>query len=126
MTTSAPPLPDPELRGRTTVADRAVERLAAAAAAEVDLATGSARRVLGLPVSDPDRPRVTARVHGDEATVEVDLAVAWPAPVGQVARRVRARVAEQLADLAGLRAVRVDVRVTALPAQRAPERPRVR
>lgn len=120
-----PPLPEPEQRGRTTIADRAVERVAAAAAAEVELATGSARRVLGVPVSAADLPRVTARVHGDEATVEVDLAVAWPAPVRQVARRVRARVVEQLTDLVGLRDVRVDVRISALVPERAAEQRRV-
>lgn len=118
-------LPDPELRGRTTIADRVVERIAAAAAAEVDAATGTARRVLGVPVSSADRPRVSARVHGEEATVEIDMSVAWPAPVRQVTRRVREHVGERLVSLVGLRSARVDVHVAALPVERAPERKRV-
>ena len=119
------PLPDPEHRGRTTIADRVVERIAAAAAAEVDAATGTPRRVLGLAVSSADRPRVTARVHGREATVEIDMSVSWPAPVRQVTRRVREHVGERLVTLVGLRSARVDVHVAALPVERTPEQKRV-
>lgn len=119
------PLPEPEDRGRTTIADRVVERIAAAAAAEVDAATGTARRVLGVAVTGADRPRVSARVHGAEATVDIDMSVSWPAPVRQVTRRVREHVGERLVTLVGLRSARVDVRVAALPAERAPEQRRV-
>jgi uncharacterized alkaline shock family protein YloU len=111
----APPLADPAARGRLTVADRVVERIAAQAAAEVDAATGAPRRRLGVPVGgSDDRPRVTARVDGDVAVVGVEMAVAWPAPVLEVTGRVRERVVAALADLAGVRAAQVDVRVTAL------------
>lgn len=118
-------LADPADRGRLTIADRVVERIAAAAAAEVDAATGAARRVLGVAVSSADRPRVAARVHGQEATVEIDMSVSWPAPVRQVARRVREHVGERLVTLVGLRSARVDVHVAALPLERAPDEKRV-
>ncbi|SDN79542.1 Uncharacterized conserved protein YloU, alkaline shock protein (Asp23) family [Klenkia soli] len=122
---AADPLPEPEHRGRTTIADRVVERIAAAAAAEVDAATGTARRVLGVAVSSADRPRVSARVHGEEATVEIDMSVSWPAPVRQVTRRVREHVGERLVTLVGLRSARIDVHVAALVVERAPEQKRV-
>ncbi|KQS58495.1 hypothetical protein ASG36_10550 [Geodermatophilus sp. Leaf369] len=121
-----PELAEPGERGRTTIADRVVERIASAAAAEVDAATGSPRRVLGVAVSGADKPRVSARVHGEEATVDITMSVAWPAPVRQVTRRVREHVGERLTTLVGLRSARVDVRVAALTVEHTPEQKRVR
>ncbi|WP_336029551.1 Asp23/Gls24 family envelope stress response protein [Geodermatophilus sp. FMUSA9-8] len=122
MSAPAPPgdrpgaaLPDAAARGRLTVADRAVERIAAQAAAEVDRATGAPRRVLGLAVGGADdRPQVSARVDWPVATVAVTMSVSWPAPVLQVTEQVRRHVEERLATLAGVRTAGVDVRVTAL------------
>ena len=124
-----PPVPegpaDPGDRGRTTIADRVVERIAAAAAAEVDAATGSPRRLLGIAISSADRPQVTARVHGEEATVDITMSVSWPAPVRTITRRVREHVSERLITLVGLRSARVDVRVAALAVEQAPQQRRV-
>lgn len=113
----------PEQRGRLQVADRVIEKIAAHAATTVEHATGSPRRVLGLTVSDdPGTPQVTARVHGDVATVFVDLAVAWPAPVTEVTRAVRAAVIDRLTVLAGIRVAQVDIEVSALTAPRREQR----
>jgi uncharacterized alkaline shock family protein YloU len=110
-------------RGRLEIADRVIERIAAQAAAEVDLATGAPRRVLGVSVGSPtDRPDVSARVDGHVAVVDVVMSVAWPAPVTKVTEEVRARIVQQLADLAGVRAAQVDIRVTALVSEQSGER----
>jgi uncharacterized alkaline shock family protein YloU len=110
-------------RGRLDIADRVIERIAVQAAAEVDLATGAPRRVLGVSVGSPtDRPDVSARVDGDVAIVDVVMSVAWPAPVTTVTEQVRARIMQQLADLAGVRAAQVDIRVTALVSEQSGER----
>jgi uncharacterized alkaline shock family protein YloU len=131
MSTSAQELPsahsiaggDPAGRGHLEIADRVIERIAAQAAAEVDRATGTSRRVLGLSVGTQDeRPDVTARVDGDVATVDVVMSVAWPAPVVEVTEQVRARIVQQLADLADVRTAQVDIRVTALVAERRDDR----
>jgi uncharacterized alkaline shock family protein YloU len=109
-------------RGRLEIADRVIERIAAQAAAEVDRATGAPRRMLGVSVgSQADRPDVSARVDGPIAIVDVVMSVAWPAPVAEVTEQVRARIVQQLADLAGVRAAQVDVRVTALVSEQSSE-----
>jgi uncharacterized alkaline shock family protein YloU len=110
-------------RGRLEIADRVIERIAAQAAAEVDRATGTPRRVLGVSVGSPtDRPDVSARVDGPFAIVDVVMSVAWPAPVTKVTEQVRARIVQHLIDLAGVRAAQVDIRVTALVPEQSSER----
>lgn len=114
---------DAATRGRLEIADRVIERIAAQAAAEVDQATGTSRRVLGVAFGEEDqRPRVTARVDGDVATVAVVMSVAWPAPVPEVTEQVRARITQRLTELADMRTAQVDIRVTALAAERRQER----
>lgn len=106
----------PDRRGRLSIADRVVEKIAAQAASEVDGATGSPRRVLGLSVSnDPGVPQVSARVDGDVATVSIHLAVTWPMPIPDVTRQVRRQVIDKLGELVGITRTQVDIEVTALP-----------
>ena len=117
------PADDAATRGRLEIADRVIERIAAQAAAEVDRATGTPRRMLGVSVGSPtDRPDVSARVDGHVAIVDVVMSVAWPAPVIQVTEQVRARIVQQLADLAGVRAAQVDIRVTSLVSEQRDDR----
>jgi uncharacterized alkaline shock family protein YloU len=90
---SPPPDADPfRDRGRTTLEERAVERIAAQAASEVDGIGGSAPRVLGVAVGadESDRAaRVTARLDGATATLEVRLSVTYPASVAAATERAR-------------------------------------
>ncbi len=110
-------------RGRLEIADRVIERIATQAAAEVDRATGTPRRMLGVSFGSPtDRPDVSARVDGQIAIVDVVMSVAWPAPVTKVTEQVRARIVQQLVDLAGVRAAQVDIRVTALVPEQSSDR----
>jgi Uncharacterized protein conserved in bacteria len=106
----------PDARGTTTIADRVVEKIAARAVAEVDLATGAPRRILGVRAgrASRDTARVDAQVTGDVVTVRIALAVHWPASVVAVTRRVRAHVTEQLRTLTGLDVGWVDIDVPAL------------
>jgi uncharacterized alkaline shock family protein YloU len=105
-------------RGRLEISPRAVQRLVAAAAAEVDAAGGSVSRVFGqtLGSANPDAlPQVKATISGDLVTAEVSMSVPWPFPVSDVTDRVRKRVQKQLYALAALRVSHVDITVTALP-----------
>lgn len=124
MTTAAPELPvadrDPGSaaeRGRTRIADRVVEKIAARAVAEVDNATGVARQLLGVRLGSPgpgSAARVDAEVDGGVVTVRAAMAVRWPAPVRAVTRQVRTHVTERVESLTGLRVEQVDIDVTTL------------
>ena len=118
---------DPGRRGSLTIADRVVEKVAAQAVTEVDLATGAPRTVLGrtllgrAPEPDPDRPaRAQAHVDGRLVTVAVTLAVQWPAPVRQVAEQVRRHLTSRIGELTGLQVAQVDVDVPTLVTGRRP------
>jgi hypothetical protein len=95
--------------GRTTITPLVVERLASRAAFEV---------VAG-------RPRAAARLDGRIARIELTVSLPYPAPVRDLARRVRSHVAATVDRLAGVDAREVDLVVGALePA--APRHRRVR
>jgi uncharacterized alkaline shock family protein YloU len=104
-------------RGELTVADQVVEKIAAAALAEVEHVGGAARRILGVALGSDatDRPaQVHAHVDGSLVTLEVSCAVAYPAPVGRVTQQARARIVERVEQLTGLATRQVDITVTAL------------
>lgn len=108
---------DPGGPGRTVIADRVVERVAAQAVAEVDRATGVARSILGVALGATDertRAKVSAAVDGGIVSVRVILAVIWPSPVRAVTREVREHVTTRVQELTGLRVADVDVQVSEL------------
>lgn len=104
----------PESRGTLTVEPRAVERIAAAAATEVDHVGGAARRVLSVAVGDDAsalRPQVDAVVESGAVGLDVTCSVAYPHPVGAVTDRLRTHLADRVTFLTGLtpRAIRITV-----------------
>ena len=115
---SSDTLAPPAARGSLTIADRVVERVAAHAATEVDLATGAPRTLLGQRLPSAERARASARVDGGLVSVSVSLAVTWPSPVRRVAADVRAHLTRRVEELTGLEVAEVDVDVATLPAQR--------
>ena len=113
-----------EERGRTTVADRVIEKITAAAATEVTQADGLRRRIVGRDIGSR-RARVSAVVDGSVAALNVELAVQYPASVRQVTREVRTHVIERVGRLCELRVDHVDITVAVLP-RRNDESRRVR
>ncbi|KOV84524.1 hypothetical protein [Nocardia sp. NRRL S-836] len=86
-------------RGTTTVADRAVGRIATRAAHEV---AGVAAATAG------------AHVTGGVAALDVRLDLHYPAPVAATTAAVRAHLADRVGALTGLTVSVVDVAVTEL------------
>jgi uncharacterized alkaline shock family protein YloU len=116
-----------EERGRTTIADRTVERLAMRAITEVDGVGGAATRVLGVAVGGADldsSAKVTATVSGQTAALDVRLSVVYPASVGATTENARRHLVDRVEELTGLVVSRVDITVTALHST-ATERRRV-
>src|SRR4051812_2653519 len=84
------PVP-PEERGRLTVDDRVVEKVAGYAVTFVTDAAAAPRRVLGVNLGaarPDDAASVHAQVQDDVATVHLAIAVRWPRSVQTVADEV--------------------------------------
>ena len=110
-------LPEPGQRGRTTIADRVVARVAAQAAAEVEQTGGAARQLAGITIgrqTGEGIARVGARTDGHLAMIEMRLSVAYPAPVRTLTREVRRHVMERVTGLTGFEVRAVDIDVVSL------------
>ena len=116
-TLPAATLPAAGQRGRTTIADRVVARVAARAVTEVELTGGVARQLMGITIgrrTGAGSAHVDARVDGHLAMIEVRLSLAYPAPVRAVTREVRSHVIERVTTLTGLEVRHVDIEVADL------------
>ncbi|GAA0579069.1 Asp23/Gls24 family envelope stress response protein [Actinomadura livida] len=109
-------------RGTTTIRERAVARIVAQAAAEVDESGGLGRAVLGVPLPGRRPARTEVRVAGDVVTARVAMSVTYPMPVRDVARRVRESVRGRVAELTGYTVRQVDIDVSELGRPGAGER----
>ena len=110
-------------RGALTVADVVVEKVAVAAALEVDGVGGAARRVLGVPTGREDgdgRPRVSARVSGQVAALDVRLSVVYPASVRRTTGAVRDHLRDRVHAITALTVSRLDIDVVALTGAEQP------
>ena len=108
---------DPGERGRLSIADRVVERVAGHAVTLVPHAVAAPRRILGVAVGQArpdDEAHVHVTVHGAVAWIDVAMAVAWPHPVHEAAQAARRQVQRDVEHITGIRVERVDIEVTSL------------
>lgn len=100
---------DPGARGSLTIRDKAVERVAFAAALEAD---GVLRYSHGIgKLTGREFPRADVVVAGDHVRASVEIAVRWGKPLSGTAAEVRRRVTHGLSELSGLTVDGVDVHV---------------
>lgn len=103
---------DPAERGRLTVRQRAVERIAVTASLGAD---GVHRHGTGLGrLAGRELPRADVEVAGDHVRASVDVAAEWGRTLATVAANVRRDVAEALSTQAGLTVDGVTVHVAAV------------
>jgi len=117
LATAPTALAVPEQRGRTTIADRVVAQVATRAVAEVAQTGGAARQLIGFTLgrqTGQGPARVSARVDGNLAMIEMRLTLAYPAPVRSLTREVRRHVIERVASLTGIEVRHVDIEVARL------------
>ncbi len=113
-------------RGSLIIADRAVQRIAQAAAlavtgvAPAEKSTNALNSVLGRAY-----PRVDCDISGNRVRAELDVVGVWPTPAPLLAGQVRDAVTEQLHQLAGLTVDAVDVTVAKIIRVHAAPRRRV-
>ena len=107
---------EPGQRGHTTLADRVVAKIAAAAVTEVDQARGlPTGRLRGLvPGAHTERADVDADIDGQLALLTVRLSVTYPAPVRTITRAVRAHITARIAQLCEVTVGQLDIQVDAL------------
>ena len=111
-------------RGRTTLADRVVEKSAAQAALEVDHVHGSAAPLVTRMFGSGPSVSSTANIDGQLAQLSLDIEIDYPAPVRQITRQVRRHVRDRIAALCDLAVTDISVTVTALRTDVTPK-PRV-
>lgn len=122
--------------GTISIADAAVTKIAARAAAENPDAGAAAARMLGRVVPGAGRlgvrgtdlqglPKTSVDVDGAKAFVTLELSVRWPASVPDVTAQVRHHVRDRVRDLTGLDVAEVHIVVADLATDIAPP-PRVR
>jgi uncharacterized alkaline shock family protein YloU len=118
---------DPGERGDLTIKERAVQRIAEAAALGVPgvvpakQSTTTVNAALGRAY-----PRVDCDVAGDRVRAAVEIAGLWPTPAAHLGAEVRHAVTEQLQQLAGLRVDAVDVTIAKIVRMSTPLPRRVR
>lgn len=104
-------------RGRTTLSDRAVERVATQAVTEVADVGGAAHWLLGDTLNRTPEERsaqVSATADDTTAALHVRLSIAYPASVARTTEQVRDHLIRRLHELTGLVVTRVDITVVAL------------
>ena len=107
----------PEERGRLTVDDRIIEKVAGHAVTFITDAAAAPRRLLGMKIGaarPDDAASVQAQVQGDIASVSVAIAVRWPKSVQKVADEVRERIRSEVTAITGVRVDHVDVEVVSM------------
>ena len=107
----------PGQRGRTTVTERVVTKVAAQAVSEVEQTGGVARQLMGITLgrqTGGGSANVSARIDGHLTMIRLRLSLAYPAPVRTVTRQVRSHVIERVNGLTGLEVRHVDIEVARL------------
>ncbi|GGU48978.1 Asp23/Gls24 family envelope stress response protein [Streptomyces lavendofoliae] len=114
------PAADPAARGRTTIADAVVVKIAGMAAREVDgvhaLGGGLARTVGAVRDRVPGgRASITRGVKVEvgerQSAVDLELVVEYGVPIADVAGAVRENVVEAVERMTGLEVVEVNIAV---------------
>jgi uncharacterized alkaline shock family protein YloU len=117
---------DPGERGSLIIKDRAVQRIAEAAALSVPGVVPTAQSTNALNAAlGRAYPRVDCEVAGGRVRAEVEIVGLWPTPAPQLGAQVRQTVTDQLQRLAGLRVDAVDVTIAKMIRSAAAPRRRV-
>lgn len=99
------------VKGRITIEDQVIEKIAVLAALEVSGVAGSVARASGAAAPADARPEVRVHLHDDEASVDLGVAVEYGCVVMDVAKEVKANVARAVGRMLGMRVAAVNVSV---------------
>lgn len=104
---------DPAHRGRVSLDDRVVEKIAGQAASEVATAGGRSGGFLGIggEADLATRPEVSITTSGRTVVLSLRLGLAYPASIRESTEAVRRHVASRVEALTGLAVRRLDIDV---------------
>lgn len=115
----APGVPSsPETRGRLTISERVVSRLAAKSAASHPAVGARSGGVLGVGTSQDFSalPPATATIAGSSASVSIRIGLRFPSDIRATTDEVRQGIIADLERFAGVNASPVDIHVEWLEA----------
>lgn len=118
-TTPEPGVPSsPESRGRLTISERVVSRLAAKSAASHPAVGARSGGVLGVGANQDfsSLPPATATIAGSSASVSVRIGLRFPSDIRATTEEVRQGIITDLERFAGVTAAPVDIQVEWLEA----------
>ncbi|HEY4991177.1 MAG TPA: Asp23/Gls24 family envelope stress response protein [Nakamurella sp.] len=105
---------DTDGRGRTSIADRVVTKIAAQACTEVDHVHGLTPALTGRVLGQDSTVSVQADIDGHLAQLRVQIAVDYPVSLRAVTRELRAHVRARVGQLCALTVTDMDIRITEL------------
>ncbi|MFI0356659.1 Asp23/Gls24 family envelope stress response protein [Actinomadura sp. 9N407] len=113
------------VKGRITIEDQVIEKIAVLAALEVAGVAGSAactarsepaetagtRAPVPVPGLDAPKPGVRVHLHDNEVTLDLSVAVEYGCVIMDVAKQVKTNVARVVSRMLGMRVIAVNVAV---------------
>ncbi|NOJ59792.1 Asp23/Gls24 family envelope stress response protein [Arthrobacter sp. 260] len=107
---------DSGARGTLTISEKAIEKIAGQAAAEVPGIHGTSGGFLGLGShSDEDaRPKVKVQLSGRIAALHISAGVKYPAPLRVTTDRLRQAVKDKVNASCGIEVRQIDIDVQTL------------
>ncbi|WP_051476799.1 Asp23/Gls24 family envelope stress response protein [Arthrobacter sp. Br18] len=107
---------DPSTRGKLTIAEKAIEKIAAHVASEVPGISGSTGGFLGIGSrgEHAPRPQATVRLSGLIATLSISAGIRYPAPLRTTTERLRQHVRDEVSTRCGVEVRQVDIDVVEL------------
>lgn len=107
---------DSGTRGTLTISEKAIEKIAGQAAAEVPGIHGTSGGFLGLGShSDEDaRPKVKVQLSGRVAALHISAGVKYPAPLRVTTDRLRQAVKDRVNASCGIEVRQIDIDIQTL------------
>lgn len=108
--------PDPEDRGRLTISEKAIEKIAGQIASDTPGIHGSAGGFLGIGSHDDEdaRPKVKVQLHGVTASIHVRAGVRYPSPLRATTEQLRDQIRTKVSALCGIDVRQVDIDIVNL------------
>ena len=103
-------------RGRLTISEKAVEKIAGQIASDTPGIHGTAGGFLGIGAHDDEdtRPKVKVQLHGLTASIHVWAGVRYPTPLRATTEHLRDQIRTEVSRRCGIDVRQVDIHINTL------------